>query len=135
MWETASVIVSPQSRDVQQGRMEKFGHAFMKGYQILPQWEKSFNGKNVPPALQMLLIYLQGSKPSFHYQFLLEESQLKKRHLSVERASSSYFSNRRQKGRKTMATVQSLSGFSSPSAQDMQSMCVLVLAVFLLCLQ
>ena len=63
MWATASIIVSPQSRDVQQGRMEKFRHAFMKAYQILPQWEKSFNGKNVPPALQMLLIYLQGSKP------------------------------------------------------------------------
>ena len=48
----------------------------------------------------------------------------------MERASSSYFSNRSQKGRKTTATVQSLSGVSSPSAQDKQSMCILVLAVF-----
>ena len=46
IWATTSVIVSPQSRDVQQRRMEKFGHAFMKGYQIPLQWEKSFNGKN-----------------------------------------------------------------------------------------
>lgn len=51
IWATTSVIVSPQSRDVQQRRMEKFGHAFMKGYQIPLQWEKSFNGKNVPPPL------------------------------------------------------------------------------------
>ena len=51
MWATASVIVPLQSRDVQQGRMEKFGHAFMKGYQIPLQWERSFNGKNVPPPL------------------------------------------------------------------------------------
>ena len=51
MWATASVIVPPQSRDVQQGRMEKFGHAFMKGYQIPLQWERSFNGTDVASPL------------------------------------------------------------------------------------